>query len=217
MAALEQRLEQLVKTLSGQLASERIHMTMAELGAPSAAPITGSMISDVIEQILDQIQKLLELRGRRLVGVSVRRPRRQSYRWDARLSEVGLLLATPPRKLHKILDGAVRRLSPKSAESAVFKSGRCRDWTEGQESLLRMNHRPGGKRQPSHRAKTTTRKTLLRRGRGAPIPCLPIGWEEPRSVFSLAADLRYLSLSQVASQRRPSGRVRRCQERNSAR
>ena len=58
MAALEQRLEQLVKTLSGQLASETIHMTMAELGAPSAAPISGSMISDVIEQILDldQIQ-----------------------------------------------------------------------------------------------------------------------------------------------------------------
>jgi hypothetical protein len=59
MAALEQRLEQLVKTLSGQLASETIHMNMAELGAPSAAPITGSMISDVIEQILDQIQDSL--------------------------------------------------------------------------------------------------------------------------------------------------------------
>lgn len=63
VAALKQRLVQRVETLSGQLATETIHMKMADLGRPSAAPLSGPveswMISGVIEQILDQIQDSL--------------------------------------------------------------------------------------------------------------------------------------------------------------
>ena len=53
------RLQQRVESLSWSLTSETIHLRAADLGAPSAAPITGSTISDMIQQILDQIQASL--------------------------------------------------------------------------------------------------------------------------------------------------------------
>ncbi|MDA9406204.1 hypothetical protein XH80_05435 [Bradyrhizobium sp. CCBAU 45384] len=53
------RLKQRVEALSRRLTSETIHLKAADLGAASAAPITGSTISDVIQQILDQIQASL--------------------------------------------------------------------------------------------------------------------------------------------------------------
>jgi hypothetical protein len=54
-----QRLQQRVESLSRRLKSETIHLKAADLGAASAAPITGSTISDMIQQILDQIQASL--------------------------------------------------------------------------------------------------------------------------------------------------------------
>jgi hypothetical protein len=56
---LTKRLKQRVASLSLRLTSETIHLKAADLGSPSAAPITGSTISDVIQQILDQIQASL--------------------------------------------------------------------------------------------------------------------------------------------------------------
>jgi hypothetical protein len=56
---LRKRLEQRVDALSRKLTSETIHLKASDLGAASDAPITGSMISDVIQQILDQIQASL--------------------------------------------------------------------------------------------------------------------------------------------------------------
>jgi len=53
------RLQQRVESLSRRLTSETIHLNAADLGAASAAPITGSTISDMIQQILDQIQASL--------------------------------------------------------------------------------------------------------------------------------------------------------------
>jgi len=53
------RLKQRVESLSRRLTSETIHLKAADLGAASAAPITGSTISDMIQQILDQIQASL--------------------------------------------------------------------------------------------------------------------------------------------------------------
>ena len=53
------RLKQRVEWLSRKVKSEKIHLKAADLGAASAEPITGSMISSVIEQILDQIQASL--------------------------------------------------------------------------------------------------------------------------------------------------------------
>ena len=53
------RLKQRVESLSRRLTSETIHLNTADLGAATAAPITGSTISDVIQQILDQIQASL--------------------------------------------------------------------------------------------------------------------------------------------------------------
>jgi len=58
-ADAERRLRQRVESLSLKLKSEKIHLKASDLGAPSAAPITGSTISDVIQQILDQIQASL--------------------------------------------------------------------------------------------------------------------------------------------------------------
>jgi hypothetical protein len=57
---LAKRLQQRVEALSQRLASETIHLNAADLGAASAAPITGSTISDLIRQILDQIQDSLD-------------------------------------------------------------------------------------------------------------------------------------------------------------
>jgi Lipase (class 3) len=56
---LAERLRRRVEDLSAKLALETIHMSASALGAPSAAPITGSAISDVIKEILDQIQDSL--------------------------------------------------------------------------------------------------------------------------------------------------------------
>ena len=56
---LVKRLKQRVDSLSQRLMSETIHLNAADLGAASAAPITGSTISDVIQQVLDQIQASL--------------------------------------------------------------------------------------------------------------------------------------------------------------
>jgi Lipase (class 3) len=56
---LRKRLEQRVEALSRKLPSETIHLKAADVGAASAAPITGSTISDLIQQILDQIQASL--------------------------------------------------------------------------------------------------------------------------------------------------------------
>jgi hypothetical protein len=53
------RLQRRVESLSRKLTSETIHLKAADLGAPSAAPITGSMVSDTIQHILDQIQTSL--------------------------------------------------------------------------------------------------------------------------------------------------------------
>ena len=55
----EKRLRQRVESLSRRLPSETIHLKGADVGAPSAAPITGSTVSDAIQQILDQIQTSL--------------------------------------------------------------------------------------------------------------------------------------------------------------
>ena len=57
---LAKRLEQRVEALSRRLTSETIHLNAADLGAASAVPITGSTISDVIRQILAQIQDSLD-------------------------------------------------------------------------------------------------------------------------------------------------------------
>lgn len=53
------RLRQRVESLSRRLPSETIHLKAADLGVASAGPITGSTISDAIQQILDQIQDSL--------------------------------------------------------------------------------------------------------------------------------------------------------------
>jgi hypothetical protein len=53
------RLKQRVEGLSLRLKSETIHLNTADLGAPPAAPITGSTIADLIQQILDQLQASL--------------------------------------------------------------------------------------------------------------------------------------------------------------
>jgi hypothetical protein len=53
------RLKGRVESVSRRLTSETIHLNAADLGAPSAAPITGSTVSDMIQQILDQIQTSL--------------------------------------------------------------------------------------------------------------------------------------------------------------
>jgi hypothetical protein len=53
------RLRQRVESVSRRLQSETIHLKASDLGAPSAAPITGSMVSDAIQYILDQIQTSL--------------------------------------------------------------------------------------------------------------------------------------------------------------
>ena len=55
----EKRLRQRVESLSRKLPSETIHLKGADVGAPSAAPITGSTVSDAIQQILDQFQASL--------------------------------------------------------------------------------------------------------------------------------------------------------------
>ncbi|MDA9543176.1 hypothetical protein ACM43_01085 [Bradyrhizobium sp. CCBAU 45321] len=53
------RLKQRVEGLSRRLTSETIYLNAADLGAASAAPITGSTISGMVEQILDQIPSSL--------------------------------------------------------------------------------------------------------------------------------------------------------------
>ncbi len=56
----KRRLRQRIDALSVRLKSEPIHLKASDLGAPSAAPITGSDIADLIRQILDQIQESLD-------------------------------------------------------------------------------------------------------------------------------------------------------------
>jgi hypothetical protein len=56
----KRRLRQRVEALSLRLKSEPIHLKATDLGVASAAPITGSDISDLIQQILDQIQDSLD-------------------------------------------------------------------------------------------------------------------------------------------------------------
>jgi hypothetical protein len=56
----KQRLKQRVDVLALKLKSEPIHLKAAHLGAPPDAAITGSTISEVIQQILDQIQDSLD-------------------------------------------------------------------------------------------------------------------------------------------------------------
>jgi hypothetical protein len=58
-ADLTKRLEQRVDAVARRLTFETIHLDATDLGAASAAPITGSTISDLIRQILDQIQDSL--------------------------------------------------------------------------------------------------------------------------------------------------------------
>ncbi|GLH78563.1 hypothetical protein SSBR45G_34720 [Bradyrhizobium sp. SSBR45G] len=55
-----QRLRRRVESLSLRLRSEPIHLKASDLHAPSAAPVTGSDIADLIQQILDQIQLSLD-------------------------------------------------------------------------------------------------------------------------------------------------------------
>jgi len=57
---LKTRLEQRVGAVSSKLKLETIHLKHSDLGAASAAPVTGSTISGVIEQILGQIQDSLD-------------------------------------------------------------------------------------------------------------------------------------------------------------
>lgn len=56
----KRRLQQRIDTLSAKLPSEPIHLKASDLGAPSAAPITGSTVAGVIQQILDQLQLSLD-------------------------------------------------------------------------------------------------------------------------------------------------------------
>jgi hypothetical protein len=56
---LNKRLEQRVQDISRRLTSETIHLNATDLGAATATEITGSTISDAIQQILDQIQASL--------------------------------------------------------------------------------------------------------------------------------------------------------------
>lgn len=56
----KQRLIQRVEALSKRLAEERIHLKATDLGAPAPAAVTGSTISDVLQQLLAQIQESLD-------------------------------------------------------------------------------------------------------------------------------------------------------------
>ncbi len=58
-ADLTKRLEQRVDAVAQRLTSDTIHLDATDLGEASVAPITGSTISDMIRQILDQIQESL--------------------------------------------------------------------------------------------------------------------------------------------------------------
>jgi len=58
-ADLTKRLRQRVESVARKLTSETIHLNAKDLGATSGEAITGSTISGVIQQILDQIQDSL--------------------------------------------------------------------------------------------------------------------------------------------------------------
>jgi hypothetical protein len=58
-ADLTSRLRQRVESVARKLTSETIHLNAKDLGATSGEAITGSTISGVIQQILDQIQDSL--------------------------------------------------------------------------------------------------------------------------------------------------------------
>jgi hypothetical protein len=58
-ADLTKRLQQRVESVARKLMSETIHLKPADFGAASGEAITGSTISGVIQQILDQIQDSL--------------------------------------------------------------------------------------------------------------------------------------------------------------
>jgi hypothetical protein len=59
-ADLKERLRLRVEALALRLASEPVHLKASDLGAASDAPLTGSTVSDVLRQILDQIQESLD-------------------------------------------------------------------------------------------------------------------------------------------------------------
>ena len=52
-------LEKLVGELTSKLPGEAIHLKASTLGAASEEPLTGSIVSDAVKQILDQIQASL--------------------------------------------------------------------------------------------------------------------------------------------------------------